>query len=367
MVFGGIVALPGHVVANCEFYKNSAGGHPGGKTGTEPITGITGDMAVYGCNFHDNNTKDHTVYRVHNHREKDEWQGLVRFHDNIFDCVGGPYSFSPIGSKGRGSRIYRNKIYAAGSFGIGPEIADAKDGGTPYNETYGHHNLLVATRNAYGENGGIFLSNLSQNNPDGRGEMNAWNNTVAGCYHGMMITTNDLTRDGNTFKSYNNLFSDVNKYAADLRLEVETTEIDYNYYHKYSSFKVRGSVKDDAGWRTAGYDKNGQLNAVDPQYVSVTATDIRTRDYSLSVSSPARGTGTDVVTVIDTDPNAWIGINYVPHATSPDAGAYQYLSGKTLDFSKMFVGLKCKNGNAQRLKLWRTPKDESSLRTLTSA
>ncbi len=356
-----------HIIANCTFTGNSAGKDPTGSTGTEPLVGVNTNTVVFGCHFYDNDTTDHHLYRGWSGKENDRSQGLARIHDNIFDGTVGTASGSPIGCKGRGARVFRNKLYKTGGQGIAASIGSAPDGGTPFNLTYSHHNLVLDLDNSH-EAGGLVLTALALKDANGRGAVHHWNNTVDVGQRGAIITRNKMSVDGNTFTMRNNLISRQQSHAVELRTVVEFVDIDYNYYYDYNdSFRVNGKRKTDAQWQGHGYDLNSRMDAANPQFEDFARAALTSRDYNLKPTSPARGTGTDAVQLVDTDPDAWIGINYVPHATTPDAGAYQYLSAKTLDFSRYFAGLRCKNDLAHRFKLWRTAQKASGLRALTSA
>ena len=51
--------------------------------------------------------------------------------------------------------------------------------------------------------------------------------------------------------------------------------------------------------------------------------------------------------------------------TSPDLGAHQYLAGKRLNFSKVFLGLKAADGRAARVAVWSDAKDTDELVGMT--
>ncbi len=355
----------GQVFAFCEFYGNADA--PFGATGTEALVGISANSIVYGCYFHDNLTGDHILYRAWNEQESDAYFGAMRAHDNTLDTYHGTRSFSPIGMKGRGGRVYRNKVYSGSQWGMNASIAQADDGGTPFNLTYCHHNIVADIKgNTSANYGGLTLDNLAPNDPDGRGELNHWNNTIDDCAHGYTIGDHTMEVVGNTYRAKNNLVTNIDDRATDIRVVIATIEIDYNYYYNVQNrWRYDSADGNFAAWQGNGLDANG-TDGADPLYASPSDTDPTTRDYSLGASSPAKSQGTDDVYLIGTDVNAWIGINFVPHATGPDAGAYQYLSGKTLDFSKYFLGLQSAGGVAQQIKLWEGTKDESEMQAMTS-
>jgi len=365
---GGKGEMRNQTIGYCTFTGNAAGKYPAGKT-VEPCVGIKTNDRAFGNLFYNNYTTDHLLYRGWSGNENDASQGLCRIHDNSFDCTSGTVSSLSLGCKGRGARVFRNKLYKTGS-GITVQIASAPDGGTPYNKSYCHHNLMVGM-NPGGEGGAMTLSALTYKEPNGRGEVHYWNNTVDDCGRGGIITDNAMPTDNTTFKMHNNLISNNDKSAFEIRTDVETREFNHNYYYKNSDFRSSNVYKTNMQWNGLVYDLNSVMSGADPKYQDGTNASLTARNYGLKEDSPARSehaifAGKNDVPLVATDTAAWIGINYVPQATTPDAGAYQYLSGKTLDFSRYFAGFQCKSNLAKRFRLWRTSKDDNSLRALTS-
>ena len=365
------------VVANCTFMRNCAGGDPSSPSGAEPLTLLDSNALVYGNVFEDNRTDDHLAYRTWINSENDTYVGEARLFNNTFDCsAGNGYSFGPMGMKGRGGRTYRNRILTATMRGLEFQLPAAADGGTPYGIAYHHHNVVVDV-NPYGgdpEGIGVALTALTFADANGEGDLKVYNTTFDSCTEGFQIDATAMAGiSASGFECVGNLFSNMATRLGRIDYTTGLTiSIDYNYYDDASGTPFKHTTTDTslADWRsTHGFDING-VDGGDPLYTLGTGP-ISSRDYSLTSSSPARSlngtyTGTDDVPLVDTDPNAWIGINYVPHATNPDAGAYQYLTGKTLDFSKYFLGNIQGGGSITECQIYDRTFSTAELATLTT-
>lgn len=283
-------------------------------------------------------------------------QSAFRFHDNIVDLNG--FAYCSVASKGRGYTVYRNKGLNAGTSG-GRNLELTQPVGE--NQTKFFCNVAyVSTTQLFSER------NIDDKDVDGTIDGWLWNNTFhdAGeeCFE---IRDSDADLQSLTF--VNNLISEPGSYVFNFfGAPVGTITSDYNY--SYAETNWGRQVSTDytlANWRTSFSRDLNSIDGGDPLFIDATNVTLRSRDYGLQSGSPARSAGTDVVPFVSSDPNAWIGINYVPHATSPDCGAYQYLSGKGLDFSKWFLGVQCNNGVTPRFKLWYLSKTENYLITET--
>lgn len=364
-------------LAYCTFNGNALGDD--GATGSESCTGFVHDDEVYGCSFLTQLNTDHFVYRGWS--EADETGNFVRFHDNTFDQQGATtFSGRVLGAKGHGLRAYRTKFYLGSPVGVMQELATGTD---PKNTNYTHHNLFVQSTSGDVSNGAVTSTNLGNTGFDtnGYGELRAFNNTFHECYQAS-VSGDDFMQNyaSNVFELKNNLFFECSEYM--IKVEVDggegapgTWTSDYNYFGSPDStnffYTTDGGAMSLATWQaitgaSASLDANS-TSAGDPLFVSDGDTEWSDRDYGLQSGSAARSVGSDTVPLVATDTAAWVGLNYVPHATTPDAGAYQYLSGKTLAFSKYMLGLACNGGTATAFILEATAKTESELNAWTGA
>lgn len=366
----------GRTVANCTFLRNAAGTDPTNPSGSEPLTLMDTDARCYGNTFRDNRGTDHLAYLTWINETEDEWIGKALVWRNTFDCTAkNAVSFGPVGTKGRGGRVVANTILTATQRGLELQLPADQGAGTPRGEAYIHHNVVVDVQ-PYGPWPGGFaleLTALRFADPNGEGGLYAHNNTFHDCKKGMRLDNTEMAGVVDSqFYLRNNLLSDIDGPNVDLAyITGLDIDIDYNYYAKTTGtpFNRLGTDMDIATWRTVyGFDTNSSGgDAI--LHVDDTNPVLTERNYGLQSGSPARSgngdfTGTDEVFLVDTDILSWIGINMVPHATSPDAGAYQYLTGKTLDFSKYFLGIKAVT--AAEAKIWNVAKSKAELITLTT-
>lgn len=293
-----------------------------------------------------------------------------RIHDNeIYDGRGGYcYLFSK-----SSSRIYRNVLHDTGeNYGLASDQVNGRNAVIHY-----HHNLVYDIDSA-----GIYQGGANRKEyQGGTFTIHTWNNTADEHGSGMFVESNWAVHEDPddssspilyyanppeqvTLDTKNNLFSRSTSYFMQLRINPGVESYDYNAYYSDlgASFMHGYSGKTWAQWQALGFDAHSVHNTStsDPGYVNQSG-----RDYNLQSGSTARGAGTDLLWGMQF-PASWIGINYVPHATSPDIGAYQYLAGKTLDFSKFFLGLRCNGGTAGRIQVWDDTKSEAELLTLTN-
>lgn len=355
---------------------------PDGATGTEPLSGIKGDDICCGNYIHNNNSSDHHIYRGWNANEYDGAIGLCRIHDNIIDGSSGTASSAgAIASKGRGGRVFRNRIIKGGTqygMGISAAIASATDGGTPNNKTYVHHNEVFELP-ASGENGCLTATTSTLQDASGTIDMWNWNNTCDQAHKGLVITDNNMGNGtSNSFYARNNLIQDMQTQNGRIETAV-TLDIDNNYYYGgpvSDPFYIVGSGnRTFEEWQSAGHDANGIDDGGDPLFDDDDNAVLASRSYTLDASSPARlvGDGGDAMTTDDdvplaaTDTATFIGINYVPHGTTPDLGAHQYLNGNTLDFAKKFLGLDFASDTAATFRLKATADNEETLNAWTGA
>lgn len=358
----GKVTPTGTVIAECDFHNNADAKDPWSNTGTEQVTGVGGDTAVYGCHFSDHDQGDHMLYRGWNTIGPNSSEGKARIHDNVFVNTSSNKSFAPIGNKGRGSTVFRNRVYSSKHCGISQSLAYSQVG-TPRNLSYIHHNLIVDAMSSNGGIGsGIEVQHLNHKQKGGRGRSFIWNNTIDDCKDGIRTASLDSAGEVEEIRGRNNLITNMTRSGVALRFVHPIIEFNHNYYYKQGGFVWNNRGVSFSSWRGHGQDKKGHLGG-DPLYLAPKGA-LAKRNYALKPTSPARGKGTDEVWLMK-DPNSWIGINYIPHATSPDAGAYRYLAGKTLDFSKYFLGRKAHAGRAAVFKLWGRAVSEAELIELT--
>lgn len=340
-----------HYTVNCEFANNGNKikdeSNRYGWNGT-PTSGAMYGNLIYG-------TLREPLYFIRGGVEGTPTDTTFRIHDNVVHSIPGDEDggFTFLFAKSS-SMVYRNVVYGAGqSYGLASDQANGKDA-----VIYYHHNLV------YDIDGAAIFQNAANAKevPGGSFTIHAWNNTADENSEGFRSTKeNQGGNDKVTLHTRNNIFSNSTNYAIRVQLDPVIESYDYNVYAG-GGFAHADQDFTFGQWQGQGFDTHSlNLSGTNaPGYV-----DRANRDYELESNSPARGVGTDELWGMQF-PASWIGINYVPHATSPDAGAYQYLAGKTLDFSKYFLGRRCRKGIATKFQLWEESLTEADLLAITA-
>ncbi|MCM8812377.1 MAG: PA14 domain-containing protein, partial [Candidatus Omnitrophica bacterium] len=305
---------------------------------------------LYGCSL---NTGKDTIIGY-------ERQGgaatAFRIHDNVISGAG---SLSALRTRSS-SMSYRNRCYGAS---YAAHHCSQPNGRTVVISA--HHNVLQAGRYGFSEEG-IDKNEIS----GGAWELYYWNNTIDQIAGDNGAAGSGIRCDDGArlkIEAVNNIISRVRTNFIEQRQTPVSARYDYNVYYDsgLSGFSRTNVNYTFAQWQALGYDLNS-VAGKNPLFVDPFDALWRNRNYRLSSGSPAIGAASADVRALN-EPQSWIGINYVPHATSPDCGAYQTLSGKTLNFSRPFLGLRCASNKARRCILWDNALSAGELVDLTSA
>ena len=298
------------ITAFCTFYGN---GTAGPWLDNNWMIYPANSGRIYGCTIRDLATNNSQLYF---NRQDATGNSQYAFHIHNNEIYGTGYTC--IASK-TNCYVYRNLVH--NTTGYAQDHSEAN--GKPVN-VYTHHNLYHTL------DVGIFEGGANGNEiAGGSFTLHMWNNTIDN------ITTgaNDIgiyvydTTQCTTAVMKNNIISNCGMFFKDRGTSAAAGTINYNLYYNASAAQKweRGGVSTGvfATWQGWGYDAN-TVNGSSPLYVGGGS-------YALQAGSPARSIGLDAIPLVSTQPHGWIGYNFVPHATSPDAGAYQYLSGKALN------------------------------------
>lgn len=370
----GTTMMTGVVIADCEFYHNTGTGDGSPTPATNVIYGLGADARVYGCYLHDTDGYGYQIYRNQANIEDGSMNGAVRIHDCIVDGESPNIASWIVTLKGRGGQVYRCKL-TRGRMACVQVCDDVKNtiGTSAFARCLVHHTVgadLTGGTPAYQTwSGAIYSASLVKTQSSADGDLYVWNNTFNDTYRGICDLDEVPHADALMHvEVVNNLITNQPVAATRLDYAFQSGRFDYNYYYNVNStWRYKDVNKTFSSWQSSpGFDTNGTASAGNPLYVDTSNANPMLNNYALQAGSPAKGTGTDAVPFVSTDPNSWIGINYVPHATSPDAGAYQYLQGKTLNFSKRFLGVICTGNAAARFRLWNSRKSPAELLALTA-
>lgn len=347
----------GFIMAFCWFEGNTHLYNGGESMYAAPLTG-----EMYGNTFVSTESADVNCYLGWNAPLALDELTTFSAHHNFADCR--DLSHAAITSKGFSYEIYANCMLNAGTSGAdGRTMASSL---AMNDQVTLFHNNVVWTSDAYN----FCQRELHAKQPDSTLDIYLWNNTMAESGLAAFRVKDATNADILGFLAVNNLISNcgAHVFTFDLGPPVGTMVQDYNYVFDTGTWGRHHNTNYTlAEWRAAFNLDLHSTESVDPLFANDWQTPVGRRDFTLHPTSRAIGFGTDDVPRVTTHPNSWIGINFVPYATSPDAGAIQTLTGKTLEFRKYFMGLKATSGEASVFKLYKTAQSEAALKLLAPA